>query len=95
MISVIARLTVKEGQQAAFERVMSELAAQVRASEPECKLYQLCRTNSPREYVMIERYANRDALGAHAQTAHFRTTMGTLGGLLDGRPAIEVLTELE
>lgn len=95
MIAVIARLTVKEGQESELEQVMAELAAQVRANEPGCKLYQLCKTTEARKYVMIERYENQDALGAHSQSAHFRAGMSKLGALLDGRAAIELLTEVE
>jgi quinol monooxygenase YgiN len=94
MIAVIARLTVKEGQEAQFEQIMTELAAQVRAQEPGCKLYQLCKSSAAREYVMLERYADQAALDAHASTAHFRDGMGALRGVLEGRPAIEFLTEL-
>jgi quinol monooxygenase YgiN len=94
MIAVIARLNVKEGQEAAFERLMEELGAQVRDNEPGCKLYQLCKTSAPRAYVMIERYADQDALGTHSRSAYFRSSMGALAALLEGAPAIEILTEV-
>ena len=94
MIAVIARLTAKEGQEAELERVMAELGAQVRPNEPGCKLYQLCKSQTPRQYVMIERYESQQALAAHSQTEYFRAAMPKLGPLLDGRAAIEVLTEL-
>jgi quinol monooxygenase YgiN len=94
MISVIARLTAKEGQEAALEGLMAELAGHVREQEPGCKLYQLCKSQTPRQYVVIERYQDQQALTAHSQSAYFRAAFPKLGALLDGRAAIEVLPEL-
>ena len=49
MIAVIARLTAKEGHEQDLERTLRELAQQVLAEEPDCKLYQLCKGQAPRQ----------------------------------------------
>lgn len=95
MIAVIARMTAKEGQEAELENAMRELGKQVLANEPDCKHYQLCKGQNPRELVVMERYASQAALDAHGKSPHFRASFGKLGELLAQRPAIEVLTELE
>ena len=43
MLAVIAKLTVAEGKEEAFEEVMLGLAAQVRENEPGNRLYELCK----------------------------------------------------
>lgn len=94
MIAVIARLTAKDGQGAALEKVLRALGEQVRAQEPGCKLYQLCKSQTPDEVVVIERYADQAALDTHGNTPHFRAAFQELSGLLGKAPAIEVLSEL-
>lgn len=94
MLAVVATLEAKEGKESELEAVMQELAAQVLANEPGCKLYALHRAKAPRTYVMLERYVDRDALGAHSQSAHFKGAMGRLLPLLAGAPKIEALEEV-
>lgn len=94
MFAIIARLTAKEGQGPALEKVMRTLGEQVRAQEPGCLLYQLCKSQTPDEVVVIERYADQAALDAHGNTPHFRAAFQELSGLLGKAPAIEVLNEL-
>jgi quinol monooxygenase YgiN len=94
MIAVIARLTAKEGQGPALQRVLQKLGEQVRAQEAGCKLYQLCKSQNPDEVVVLERYADQAALDTHGNTPHFRAAFGELSGLLGKAPVIEVLTEL-
>jgi quinol monooxygenase YgiN len=94
MIAITATLLAKAGQEADFEAVAMELAAQVRAHEPGCLLYQPCRTETPRTYVFIERYADEAALQAHRKTEHFRRLGRQLGEHMDGAPQIARLQEL-
>jgi len=94
VICVIARLTAREGKEGELERLLLGLAQSVRMNEPGCVHYQLCKGKNAREYVMMERYESQEALGAHVQTAHYKAAGPELGALLDGRPAIELLTEL-
>lgn len=94
MLALIARMKVREGKESDFERVMGHLAAQVRSNEPGCKLYALCKAKEPGEYVVLERYDDQAALSAHSQSAHFKEAGPALGAVLDGRPKIELLTEL-
>ena len=94
MIAVIATFSVKGGMEADFEQLMAELGGQVRGGEPGCHLYQLCKGQEPGKYVMIERYADQQALATHAQTAYFKAAMPRMGALLEGRAGIQILTEI-
>ena len=94
MIAVIATFSVKTGKEADFERLIGELAAQVRSQEPGCHLYQLCKGQEPGKYVMIERYADQAALATHSQTAYFKDAMSRFRDVLEGRAGIQILTEI-
>jgi quinol monooxygenase YgiN len=94
MIALIARLTAKEGQESALEGVLRELGEQVRAHEPETKLFQLCKGKLPRQFVVIERYANQAALDAHGKSAYLGAAFKKMAPLLDGNADLEYLTEI-
>jgi quinol monooxygenase YgiN len=92
MISVIATLPVQAGKTEEFERVFAELADKVKANEPGCLRYELCRsTVNPTTYVVVERYADQAALDHHGKTPYFLEAFGKFGGLLGGAPQIEFL----
>lgn len=92
MIAVIATLRVKEGQAQEFERLFTELATQVRANESGNTAYQLCRSRTEAHtYKVLEIYRDEQALEAHRASDHFRSAGPGLGGVLDGRPEIELL----
>ncbi len=92
MIAVVATLIAKEGHEAQLEAVAGELAAKVRANEPGCLLYILCKADAPRTYMFLERYQDQTAIEAHRKTEHFRTLGRQLGEHLDGPPTISRLT---
>lgn len=91
MIGVTAKITVQEGKQADFEEAVRKLMADVRAKEPECSLYQFCKTKgSETEYMVIEVYENEAALAAHGASDHFKAAQPALGACLAGAPDIAV-----
>lgn len=89
-IAVIAKLNVAEGKEAEFEKTMLELAAQVRANEPGNQLYTLCKDEAGK-YLVMELYADADALTQHGQSAHFQEAGKKFAGLMAGRPEIQRL----
>ncbi len=95
MVAVTATLKVKEGKEAELERVMKALAEQVLANEPGCEMYRLCRSKqSPQEYVVLERYVDDDALGAHANSDHFKAAIPEMMACCDGPPRILLFDEV-
>lgn len=89
-IGVIASIKVQDGKQADFEAVFKDLAAQVRANEPDNKLYQLCKSRKdPTTYVVMELYESEEALKAHGQTAHYKAAGPKLGPLVAGPPDVQ------
>jgi len=92
MIGIVVNMKVKPGSEADFEAAMGELIAQVRANEPGCKLYSLAKDpKEPGSYVMMEIYADKDALDSHGKTPYFGAAMPKLGATLAGPPAMQRL----
>jgi len=94
MLSVVARIKVKEGQQAAFEEVARKLVTAVNANEPGCLLYTLNKGDDPLTYVFLERYKDEDSVKAHRGADHFRTLGREMGVFMDGPPDVLRMTEL-
>lgn len=95
MLAIVAKATIKDGAQDAFEETAAKLAAEVKANEPGCLLYLL--TRSPEDascYVFIERYADEAALKAHMKAPHMRTHGRALAECMQGPPEITVLQDV-
>jgi quinol monooxygenase YgiN len=79
------------------ESVGEALAAAVRAAHAEqgCELYALHRTSEdPIRFVMVEQWADADALAAHTQGDGVQGLLRALTGKLAGAPQILRLTAL-
>ena len=94
VLSVVAKIKVKEGQQSAFEAVATKLAAAVNANEPGCLLYTLNKGDDPTTYVFLERYKDEDAVKAHRASDHFRSLGREMGAFMDGPPDVLRLNEI-
>jgi quinol monooxygenase YgiN len=93
MISIIANLSIKEGQLDQALGLVKELLAGV-AQEKGTLDYTVNQSKkAPNQIVFIERYADKAALGAHSNTAHFKKFNAEISGLLDGKPQIQVLDQ--
>ncbi len=90
-IGMIARLKIKEGMNAEFEKVFTQLASAVRENESGCNFYALHKSDDPQTYVVLEQYADQDALDAHGKSDHFRTLGRQMGPCMDGRAELERL----
>jgi quinol monooxygenase YgiN len=90
MIGVTARLPVQAGKEAEFEAAFKTLSEKVNALESGCLYYTLFRTPGKPDYIVMERYADRSALDAHGKTDYFLAAQPVLGGLLAGKPTVEV-----
>ena len=84
-VSIVAIIKVMDGQQAGFEEAALRLVEAVNADEPGCLLYTLNRGEDPLTFVIMERYADEDALTAHRGSDHFEVigNRATHYGLFD------------
>jgi quinol monooxygenase YgiN len=93
-IAIVAKLKAKAGSEKQMEDALSSMVAKTR-EEKGCQQYILHRSNQdPTVFVFYEVYQDQPALDAHGKTPHMAEMFGKIGGLLDGRPAIDFLTEL-
>ncbi len=92
MLHVVATLPIRPDKAAEFESVFASLAAKVRAEEKGCLRYDLCRSvESPGTYVVVETYADQDALKVHSSTPYFLEFFGRMQEFAAGPPKIEML----
>ena len=93
-ISIIAKIKAKAGSEAQVEAAFKEMVEKVRG-EAGCIAYVLHKSNSdPTQFVFYESYKDQGAVDAHRATPHMAELNGKLRGLVDGRPQVEMLTEV-
>ena len=84
-------LKVKDGEADKFEAAFAKALKETR-KEKGCVSYDLNR--DPKEagrYLIYERWKDLSALEAHLASAHIKTLLETLGGVVDGAPEARVL----
>ncbi|MCG6878600.1 MAG: antibiotic biosynthesis monooxygenase [Deltaproteobacteria bacterium] len=94
MISLIARLAIKEGREDEAIDLFKDLMKHV--AEEEGTLYYTLNQGkkNPAELVVIERYTDKNALEHHSSTAYFKEFNDKIAGLLAAKPVLEVMEEL-
>lgn len=92
MLTFTAKLTVKAGQEEAFERIMRAAVPKVR-EEPGNHAYVFHRsTDDSRVFMFYEEYDDQAALDAHR--AHLKEMGIDLRELLDAPPTLEFYEKL-
>lgn len=90
MIAILAKIPVKPGSEADFEKAMLAMAAQVRANEPGNHLYTLCKGDDG-SYTMMELYEDEAAIEAHRSSDHYKAGGASLAPYIAGAPEITIL----
>lgn len=70
-VRLVARYTVADGQQDEVLALLERLAALVRSEPGNLEFEIFHGPRDPRQVVLLERYASREALDAHRKTPHF------------------------
>ncbi len=92
MLSLTAKLTIKEGKEAEFIDVMKKVVPAVR-EEPGNHAYMMSRsTDNPRLFVFYEEYTDKAAFDAHRK--HLGELGVNLAAILDGPPALEMYEKI-
>ena len=95
-VTLIAKIKAKEGSEAKLQEAFQDMIKKVRAAEPGCDAYILHKSNDdPTLFVWYEVYKDQAAFDNHRKTDHMKEMGGRIKDLLDGRPSIEMLTELD
>ena len=91
-IGVIATITIREGKNAEFEQLFTDLTEQVLANEPGAIFYALHRTKSDSQvYKVLEQYTDQEAIKAHGKTEYFLAASEKMGALVTAAPDLEIL----
>lgn len=91
MLTVVAKLKVKADKAAAFEAEAQKMLAHVRANEPGTLTYVCHRsTADPTLYLFYEVYRDQAAFAAHGGSPAMQAFFGAMGGIVDGRPELEM-----
>jgi quinol monooxygenase YgiN len=94
MISVIAKLPIKEDKMDEAVAAIKELVKDV-AKEEGTLFYTLNRdAKNPSTLVFMERYKDKDALNVHSNTPHFKVFFSKSGAWLSGKPEIAIMEEI-
>ena len=96
MVTVIATLKVKAGQEETLVAGMKKMIEHVRAHEPGTKTYLLHRSAADStKFLVYEVYADQAAFAAHGASEPMKEFFKLAGGILDGRPDIAMYEEID
>jgi len=90
-VEVIATLEARPEREADAEAALRVLLTHTR-QEPGVRRYDLYRDGTrPATFLMVETYADKAALEAHLESAHYLQFQERAGALLMGAPKVAVL----
>jgi len=90
MITFIAHLRVSPKNAAAFEELMTHVAAMTHEHEPGVAYYEFAKSVDDADtYVVIEVYRDVAAQSAHMRTAWVRESLPLSARLIEGKPHIK------
>jgi quinol monooxygenase YgiN len=94
MISVVVRIPLQDGKADAFTEAFKEIAAGV-ATEEGNHLYSLSfAKKEPNVAVIMERYTDKDALGLHSQSDHYKAFGPKVAEMAAGTPEVVIMKEV-
>ena len=95
-VTLIAKIKAKAGSENDLEAAFRDMIKKVRAAEPGCQAYVLHKSNQdPTQFVWYEIYQDQAAFDNHRKTDHMKEMGNRIKDLLDGRPQVEMLTEID
>lgn len=85
-VSFLARMIVKEGREEEFVRLSRELEEKVHANEPDTLYYRFFRLREPRQYAVMESFADEAAEELHMNSTYLNEIGPPLLDCLEGDP---------
>jgi quinol monooxygenase YgiN len=96
VLTVVATLKVKPGQEDTLIAGMRKMIAHVKANEPGTVTYLLHRSAAdPTKFLVYEVYADQAAFATHGASEPMQEFFRLAGGILDGRPDIAMYEEID
>lgn len=94
MIVVAAKLKAVEGKGDELEKEFRKLIPKVLKDPGAISYVVHRRVDAPNDFLVYEKYDNREALKLHGSTEHFKEFSKAIASLLDGRPEVGIYNEL-
>ncbi len=94
MINVGMYYNVKEGHEAEFENIFSNVAEKLKNSGSAIKNAQLYRAIGKNEYLIYTEWESLDAFKAFIQSKAFGETTNKGKGIIEGRPRHRIFAEV-
>ena len=95
MLTVVARIPVKEGKMEEALKAFGELITQV-AKEEGTVLYSLNKDKAnPNMLVVVEQYKDKAALDFHSSTPYFKAFFTAAGAFIGGKPEMFILEQVK
>jgi autoinducer 2-degrading protein len=85
-ISFLARMTVKPGREKEFLKLARNLEENVHAKEPDTLYYRFFRLREPRQFAVMESFADAAAEEKHMNSDYLAETAPLLLDCLEGDP---------
>ena len=96
MLTVVATLKVKAGQEEALIEGVLKMITYVKANEPGTVTYLLHRSSAdPTKFLVYEVYTDQAAFATHGASEPMKEFFRLAGGILDGRPDIAMYEEID
>lgn len=92
-VALLIRVRARTGRESDLRNAIQDLI-QVTRSMAGCLQY-LCHQSGDGSFVVLERWASRQAMGANESSVHFQAYIERVGPVLDGAPTVEFLTTIE
>ncbi|MDN5857774.1 MAG: antibiotic biosynthesis monooxygenase [Pseudonocardia sp.] len=94
LLTVVATMRAKEGQEQALRELLEGLIEPTMA-EKDCVFYALHQhTQDPRQFFFIENWTDQAALDAHLATPHLQAALPRIPELLEGELVISTLARI-
>jgi quinol monooxygenase YgiN len=94
MISIIAKIPVKEEKLNEAIEAFKQLIAEVAKEEGTLSYTMNVSKKEPNTLVILERYKDKESLGAHSSTPHFKAFSAKAGEFFAGKTEITIMDEL-
>lgn len=94
MLIVVARMNAQAGKEEEMENALRDIIPKVESEEGTLSYVLHRMKKKPQNFLMYEKYRDREALAFHSSTPYFAELFGKIAPLMDGDPIIEVYEAL-
>lgn len=94
MVTLMATLKAKKGQEDALEAILVKLVKEVESEEGTLEYVLNRSATDPASFMVFEVYKDNDALTLHSSTDYFKAAMKESGAFLESKPGIEFYNEV-